>query len=164
MIREDITDKLIRVEITNDMIERARERAQIDKAIYGFRNSTSFTTDKNRFLGMLGEEAVSSYFKTPLTNTPGFNPPGWDIILKGEKVEIKSQGLNINRVWNYYDVNAERLSKECDKYMFIIVHNSFRYAFIVGQMERRKFNDNCRRKWFKGDLQYYVTAAELERV
>lgn len=159
MIKVDITDKLIKVDITDEMIERANERAKIDKVIYGFHNSISFTDDKTRFLGLLGEEAVSSYFKTPLTNTSDY-----DIILNGESVEIKSQGVNSTRIWNYYDINSYRLSKGCDKYIFVIVHNSFRYAWIVGQIERRKFNDNCRREWYKKALAYRMYISDLEEI
>jgi len=39
MIGEDITDKLIKVDITDEMIERANEHAQRDKAKYGFYNT-----------------------------------------------------------------------------------------------------------------------------
>ena len=154
----DITDKLIRVEITDEMIERAIEHARIDKAIYGFHNSKSFTTDKNRFLGSLGEEVVSVYFKTPRTNTIDY-----DIILNGETVEIKSQGQNQDWVKTDYDVNVtNKLSNGCDKYVFVIVHNSFRYAWIVGQIERKKFNDNCRREWYKGGLVYKMNVSDLQ--
>lgn len=159
MIKVDITDKMIKVDITDEMIERANERALIDKAIYGFHNSTSFTDDKNRFLGLLGEEVVSSYFKTSLTNTTDH-----DIILNGESVEIKSRGINSSRIWNYFEVNVFRLSRGCDKYMFVIVHNSFRYAWIVGQMERRKFNDNCRRSWYKKAIAYTMPISDLEEI
>ena len=157
MVRVDITDKLIRVEITDEMIERAIEHAREDKAQYGFHNSKSFVSDKTRFLGSLGEEVVSFYFKTPRTNTKDY-----DIILNGEKVEIKSQGQNSEWVLNNYAINAHKLSEGCDKYVFVIVHNSFRYAWIIGQMERRKFNDNCRRLWFKGSIVYKVRVSDLQ--
>jgi len=155
----DITDKLIRVDITNEMIERAREHAERDKRRYGFHNSKSFTNDKNRFLGSLGEEVVSAYFKTSLTNTSDY-----DIILNGEKVEVKSQGLNVDWIKSDYDVNADRLSYGCDKYIFVIVHNSFRHAWIVGQIDGKKFNDNCRVRWYKGDIQYTVYISDLEEM
>jgi hypothetical protein len=155
----DITDKVIRVEITHDMIERARKHAWRDKRIYGFHNSKSYTDDKNRFLGSLGEEVVSAYFKTPLTNTSDY-----DIILNGEKVEVKSQGLNVDWIRDDYYVKADRLSYGCDKYMFVIVHNTFRHAWIVGRIDGKKFNDNCRVRWYKGDIQYAMHISDLDEI
>lgn len=157
MARIDITDKLIRVEITDEMIRRANEHALIDKAVYGFHNSKSFTDDKSRVLGSLGEEVVSKYFKTPRTNTKDY-----DIILNGEAVEIKSRSINVNQIWNDYDVAALKPSDGCDKYVFVIVHNSFRYAWIVGEMERIKFNDNCRRVRFKDSIVYKMYISDLQ--
>lgn len=155
----DITDKLIRVEITHDMIERAREHAWRDKQRFGFRNSKTYTDDKNRFLGSLGEEVVSAYFKTPLTNTNDY-----DIILNGVKVEVKSQGLNVDWIRDNYDVKAGRLSFGCDKYMFVIVHNSFKHAWIVGQIDGKKFNDNHRVKWYKDDINYTTCISDLDEI
>jgi len=140
------------------MIKRAKEHARRDKAIYGFHNSKSFVDDKARFRGSLGEEVVSVYFKTPRTNTKDY-----DIILNNVKVEVKSQGQNQDRVKIDYEVHvANKLSNGCDKYVFVIVHNSYKYAWIVGQMERRKFNDNCRREWYKGGLVYKMNVSDLQ--
>ena len=159
MIGEDITDKLIKVDITDEMIERANEHARRDKAKYGFHNTKGYIRDKDRFLGSLGEEIVSVYFKTPLSGIEDY-----DIILNGKKVEIKSQGINGLRIKDNYDVHTYKISQKCDKYVFVIVQNSYRYGWIVGQLERRKFNDNCRRELYKGNLEYLMYISELEEI
>jgi len=156
---EDITDKLIRVEITADMIERANEHARKDKIIYGFHNTKGDISDKDRFLGSLGEEIVSVYFKTPLSGIEDY-----DIMLNRCRVEIKSQGINGSRIKDDYDVHTYKISQKCDKYVFVIIQNNYRCGWIVGQTERRKFNDNCRREPYKGNLQYLMYISELEEI
>lgn len=163
MEREDITDKVIRVEITDEMIELANKLAQIDKAVYGFHNSKNFVSDKTRFAGKLGEVVVSTYFEIPLINIIN-DQAGYDIILHGEGVEIKTTSQNSERVWSDYNVNVLRLANKCDKYMFVLMHNSYRYAWIVGEVERRTFNDNCRRGWYKGAPVYRMHVGDLARV
>lgn len=159
MKKEDITDKLIRIDITEEMIERAREHFLRDKAIHGFNNSKSFVSDKHRFLGSLGEEVVSSYFNTPLDNNTDY-----DIVLNGYRVEIKSRGINVNWVNSNFMVQTFKLCENCDKYIFVIVHNSFDYGWIVGHISKEGFNAKCQRVQYKGALEYILPIAELEEV
>ena len=150
---------MIKVQITEEMKERAESHYIKDKAIHGFNNSRSFTNDKTRFLGSLGEEIISSYFETPLNNNKDY-----DIILNGERVEIKSQGINVSWVSDNFVVHTIKMCEDCDKYIFVIVHNSFNYAWIVGQIERIRFNNLCQRERFKDALEYILPITELEEL
>lgn len=152
---------MIKIRITKEMKERARERCLRDQAKYGFYNSSSssFRDVKKRYLGFLGEEVISSFFNTPLVNKTDY-----DIILNGYRVEIKSQSLNKHRVKNTYEVHSLKLCEDCDKYIFVMVHNSFEYAWFIGHIPKEDFNARCKRIKFKGNLEYVLPISELEEV
>jgi len=150
---------MIKVQINDSMRVKAKQHAIQDKERHGFNKSCSFVNDKNRFLGSLGEEIVSSYFKTPLDNNTDY-----DIILNNERVEIKSQGLNVDYVSKEFKAHTIKLCSNCDKYMFVIIHNSFNHAWIVGQIDREKFNSTCTRERFKDTLEYIISLSELEEI
>jgi len=158
---DDKSRFMIKVPITEEMRERARQHAMQDKAIYGSYNSYSFADDKTRYVGSLGEEVVNTYYKTPLVNKTDY-----DIILNNERVEVKSQGLNASetRVKVTYEVHSLKLCVDCDKYMFVFVHNSHEYGLIVGRINMEKFNSTCRREPYKDGLEYITTISELEEL
>lgn len=150
---------MIKIPITKEMKERARERCLRDKAKYGFHNSSSLVDDKTRYRGSLGEEAISSYFKTPLVDKPDY-----DIVLNGYRVEIKSQGINKHYVGGDFEVHSLKLCEDCDKYIFVIVHNSFEYAWFIGHIPKEDFNAKYERKKFGDGLGYYLPISELQEV
>lgn len=152
---------MIKIQITKEMKERARERCLRAQAKYGFYNSSSssFRDVKKRYLGFLGEEAISSYFNTPLVDKTDY-----DIVLNGYRVEIKSRGINKHWVDNTFEVHSLKLCEDCDKYIFMIVHNSFEYAWFIGHIPKEDFNAKCKREKFKGVLEYKLPISELQEV
>lgn len=128
---------MIEVRITKQMLDNAKIHAMKDKAKHGTHNTKlSMVSDKTRLIGALGEEVISSYFNTKLSNTRHF-----DIIINQEYVEIKSQNINVDVIKPHFDCMVVKPSIGCDRYMFVFVHSSLSKAWIVGTCSREEFND-----------------------
>ena len=126
---------MIEVSITEQMIKNARLHAEKDKAKHGNHNGISgIQSDKTRLIGALGEEVISNYFNTDLTNTRDF-----DIIINQQYVEIKSQNINSGTPSPHFECNIIKPSIGCDRYMFVFVHSSLMKAWIVGTCSKEEF-------------------------
>jgi hypothetical protein len=128
---------MIEVRITEQMLNNARLHAMKDKAKHGINNNTrlNVVSDKSRLTGSLGEEVISSYFNTDLTNTRDY-----DIIINQEHVEIKSQIINLGMPLPDFICKAFKPSIGCDRYMFVFVHSSLMKAWIVGTCSKEEFD------------------------
>ncbi len=127
---------MIEVKITEQMIKNATIHAMKDKAKHGIHNTRlNVVSDKSRLIGALGEEVISNYFNTDLTNTRDF-----DIILHQQYVEIKTNSINIDTIKPHYECNVFKPSTACNRYMFVFVHSSLSKAWIVGTCSKEEFD------------------------
>ncbi|MCB5279911.1 MAG: hypothetical protein LHW59_10385 [Candidatus Cloacimonetes bacterium] len=127
---------MIEVSITEQMIKNARIHAAKDHARYGYYKTVSDVFSyKARLIGALGEEVISDYFNTDLTNTRDF-----DIIINQQCVEIKSQIINSCKIKSHFECNIFKPSIGCDRYMFVFVHSSLTKAWIVGTCSKDEFD------------------------
>ena len=127
---------MIEVSITDQMIKNAKLHAMKDKAKHGNHYTIACNnSDKPRLIGALGEEVISNYFNTELTNTRDF-----DIIINQQRVEIKTNSINIDRIKPYFECNICKPSIGCDRYMFVFVHSSYSKAWIVGTCSKEEFD------------------------
>ena len=138
---------MIEVSITDQMIKNARLHAMKDKAIYGNHNNIgNIRTEKTRLIGALGEEVISNYFNTDLTNTRDF-----DIIINQQYVEIKTNSINVDTIKPRFECNICKPSIGCDRYMFVFVHSSLMKAWIVGTCSKEEF-----------DYKSYISSANIK--
>ena len=156
---------MIEVSITDQMMENALLHAAKDKAIYGNHNNMgNIRTDKSRLIGALGEEVISSYFNTGLTNTRDF-----DIIINQQHVEIKSRSINVDTIKPYYECSIFKPSNGCNRYMFVFVHSSLMKAWIVGTCSKEEFDyksyySSAKIKGRKTEPVHHIKIKDLEEV
>lgn len=156
---------MIEVEITEQMMKNAILHAASDKAKHGTHNTKlSIVSDNTRLIGALGEEVISSYFNTDLTNTRDY-----DIIINQQCVEIKTNSINIDKIKPYFECNIFKPSNGCDRYMFVFVHSSLMKAWIVGTCSKKEFNDkgyyfSSKIKGRKTISCYHIKIKDLEDV
>ena len=138
---------MIEVCITDQMIKNARIHAAKDKAKHGNHNGISgIQSDKTRLIGALGEEVISNYFNTDLTNTRDF-----DIIINQQYVEIKTNSINVDTIKPRFECNICKPSIGCNRYMFVFVHSSLMKAWIVGTCSKEEF-----------DYKSYISSANIK--
>ena len=130
---------MIEVSITEQMRKNALLHAMKDKARYGSYNAVrGIYSDKTRYIGSLGEEVISSYFNTKLEHLN--DNVKYDIIIKQQRVEIKSQNINSGIPYPRFECNIFTPSKTCDRYMFVFIHSSHTKAWIVGTCSKEEFD------------------------
>ena len=127
---------MIEVSITDQMIKNATIHAMKDNARYGINHNNigNIKSDKTQIIGSLGEEVISSYFNIELTNANDY-----DIIINQERVEIKTNSINVEVIKPYYECNIFIPSIRFDRYMFVFVHSSLTKAWIVGTCSKDEF-------------------------
>jgi hypothetical protein len=117
---------------------RSRERATGDKKSFPNRgNYEKLEKHNSRELGLLGEEAVSYFYNEPLCNTPDY-----DLIVAGERVEVKSKAINVLGLKSWFEVNVfngRKYDKKCDYYMFTIIRNML-VVKLVGYISKGDFD------------------------
>jgi len=150
---------MIKVIITDEMYKNAYYHAMTDKMLYGEHNRSKYATEKDRIKGSLGEEIVSKYFNVPLANTKDY-----DIIINGKTYEIKSRGLNIDSIKPFYEFSLYYNNQNCDYYIFVIVHNSFKYGWIVGKCSREFFRNHYTEKDFRESKVYSIAISQLQEM
>lgn len=158
---------MIEVRITEQMRENALLHAMKDKDKYGNYNTVFKRTDKDRYIGSLGEEVVSSYFNIKLEHLKGNDK--YDIIIDQELVEIKSRNINKGLPHLDYECNIPSPSNICDRYIFVFVHSSYTKAWIVGTCTKDVFEDKsyiayAKIKDRKTDLIHRIKIQDLEDV
>jgi glycyl-tRNA synthetase (class II) len=138
---------MIEVKITEQMLNNAMIHAANDKAKHGYHNTIVWNkSDTSRLIGSLGEEVISSYFNTELSNTTDY-----DIIINQQHVEIKTNSINVDTIKPYYECNIIKPSIGCDRYMFVFVHASLSKAWIVGTCSSEEF-----------DLKSYYSSSKIK--
>jgi hypothetical protein len=158
---------MIEVRITEQMREKALRHAMKDKDKYGNYNTIFERRDKDRFIGSLGEEVVSSYFNIKLEHLKGNDK--YDIIINQELVEVKSRNLDKGIPHPPYECNIPSPSNICDRYIFVVIHGSYTKGWIVGTCTREEFEDKsyiayAKIKDRKTDLIHRIKIQDLEDV
>ena len=122
---------MIEVEVTKDMVERAKIRA---KKMGELRNS--ITHGAANTAAFIGEEVVLNHLKSAeLVDTYDY-----DIIFQGIKYDVKTKRVNTPPKLNY-ECSVAELSRhqKCDGYIFVRVLKNFSKAWILGKKTKQDY-------------------------
>ena len=136
----------IKVIITPDMIEKAKER---DKGKY---NNRSFMNGDGNFVGFLGEYIVS-FLRPDLIHVDCFN---YDFLFRNLKLEVKTKHQTVpHSPRGDYEasVDVNSMHQETDFYIFCRIYkikNEYPYGWVMGGISKANFLIQSR-KLIKGD-------------
>tara|TARA_R100001377_G_scaffold12141_1_gene6119 strand:+ start:421 stop:900 length:480 start_codon:yes stop_codon:yes gene_type:complete len=122
---------MIEVEITDDMMNAARKKAQE----MGLLNN-SILRSAGSVAGFLGEQVVLSIVGGEWANTYDY-----DLISdKGNKIDVKTKQTTVKPLPYYAASVANFNTKQmCDYYAFVRVHKNFSTAWYMGAMPKQKY-------------------------
>jgi hypothetical protein len=123
--------KLIEVEVTPEMLERAR-----DKANKLGRLKNSITKGKGNLTGFIGEEIAHVAMGGEIQNTKNF-----DIVLEdGRKFDVKSKKCR-DEPEPHFDCSVANYntSQKCDEYIFVRVLNDYSKGWVCGSIAKDDF-------------------------
>jgi len=127
---------MIEVRISKEILEKSKIRS---KKIGIYSNSAG--EGEGMLAGVLGEEIVSEYFKTSLSNTFDY-----DIIINGLKCDVKTMTTRFNPYKNdinNYWVRVTNPNQKNDLYIFVFIDITFNYAYLIGWLEHDLFRQQA---------------------
>jgi hypothetical protein len=126
---------MIEVEITNDIIEEAKLRADV----YKNKLTKSIRNGEGTYIGIIGELLFSNLI--PKAEFVGeYN---YDFILNGKTFDIKTKDRNV-KPKPYYEctVNADTMDQKTDYYVFISLNLKEQKGYILGITNKNYFIHN----------------------
>ena len=122
---------MIEIDITKDMIEQCKAKAQ---DIGRLKNS--ITKGQGNLAGIVGEYIVHKYLK----DSEWQNTYDYDLIENNKKIDVKTKRCSSKPRDNYDCSVAETsLHQGCDEYIFVRILNDLSKAWILGRMGRDAF-------------------------
>lgn len=125
------------------MIEIDIKKEHIDyaKKLYSFDNlNNSITKGKSQIYGAIGEIVVAEYYKTNNIPTKICGDYNYDLIINGQKVDIKTKRTTVPPQDHYNcSVTDYNPDQECDYYYFVRVMQDFSKAFLLGYVSKENF-------------------------
>lgn len=126
---------MIEVEITDDMISRARKKA---KEMGTLKNSITF--GMGNLIGFIGEEVAAHVFAVHGKSVDPTNTYDYDMIVDGERVDVKTKSTSVAPLPHYSNSVANFNTKqECDHYAFVRVKKDLTTAWWCGVYSKDQF-------------------------
>lgn len=130
---------MIEVEITEDMVLRAKEKStEMGKLKHSMRG------ESGNFVGFLGEEVILSAFPGAISS----NTYEYDIIFDGVTFEVKTKDRTVIPKPNYEVSIAEYNAKQsADFYVFVSLlrrDKEYLKAYIIGIMSPKEYKKKAR--------------------
>lgn len=126
---------MIEVEITDDMINRARKKAKEMGRL-----NNSITAGMGNLVGFIGEEVAAHVFRRHGKAVVEENTYDYDLIVDGDKVDVKSKSTSVAPLPHYSNSVANFNTKqECDYYAFVRIKKDLTTAWWCGVYSKRQF-------------------------
>ena len=108
---------------------------------------------EEQLIGILGENTICDVLELPLMNSQGYDG-GYDIVLNGKNVDIKTMGRTVYPKSNYVNnLVAMQLKNSSDIYLFCSYHKHNYELTLCGWIDKKNFKKKA--KLYKdGQIRY----------
>ena len=127
---------MIKLNITNDMIESCKEKA---KSIGKLKNS--ITNGEGNLSGVLGEYLAHKHLPRSIWK----NTFDYDLVENGVRIDVKTKRCT-SAPKDFYDCSIAETSlhQECDEYVFVRMLNDISKAWLLGRMDHKEYFKKAR--------------------
>jgi hypothetical protein len=99
----------------------------------------SYTNGSSQIYGILGEMCFQLEYPSARKETRIPDKYHYDFLLDGLRIEVKSRRFTSEIPRSYSQMIFNTNEQECDYYVFISVHESLSYAWLVGYLSKHEF-------------------------
>lgn len=134
--RKGSWDRLVTIDITEDMIQKANQKAT---SMGQLRNS--ILKGEGNDIGFLGEEILRKYLAIESKNSFDY-----DMVFKDIKIEVKTKRTSVPPEPHYEcSVAAYNTKQNCDIYVFARVNYDMTRGWLIGYLKKDDFYKRARK-------------------
>lgn len=125
---------MITVDITNEIIERAKD-------LYPFDNlKGSITRGEGNIYGAIGEILIWDHFTALGYDVQYHGSYDYDIVINGSTVDVKTKHTTVKPQMDYLcSISAFNTSQNCDYYFFVRVMKDMSKGYLLGYLLKKDF-------------------------